>query len=567
MSSSRLLRLRAFVPALLLGAPLAANLVLRPPPAMVQSGTALAVEVEVAGPLSSGVITLVAWQGDVEVYRSERPLAGGPLETFAMPIPPMAVAQELVVQAMAGTVSSSPAAFLLIPAGPDPVPREDKEEAPAATKRSRGLEPASSSSAPLDRLTALPSGLARQVASFTGPDPLRYLNRKLNQEAQFATASLTIEGDLNNAELTRLLNNHRMIRAIVFGETPNLSPKGIIRALGPCQRLATLHIKGRKLGFAQVKDILDSHPTIVNLDLGDRDDFMDEEVRTLPERLENLSLLSVQLGDETLLRFRNLKRLHLTNCPAFTGQRLPAGLQELHVLKCHDFTGRDLPVTLWGLHVVGANAFVCPTGLPALRELTVIKCPAASAEGLREAVRAAPGLQAFSTDKEVGLLLEALPAGVQDLQLLYAGKVLPGGFAKFTQLRSLTIQAAHGFTGAQLPESLVSLTVASCLPFGSHPLPAQLESLTVLGCPGFSGQGLPGSLHSLKVKLSPGFPLPALMTLVDQLKGLRHVALYGVRPEALDADRLQAHPALLEINHVSNGGTTPLFLRPSVPAT
>ncbi len=564
MPSPHSLCLRALIPALVLGAPLSAHLVIRPLPAMVQSGTTLSIEVEVTDRASSGTLTLLAWEGDQVVYRSERPLLGFARERFTMPIPPKTTAQDLVVQARAGTVHSPRVAFRLIPAVAGLLPVEGGDEAPAAIKHSRSVIRPSSSTSPLDSLTALPPGLARHVATFD-PGALRMVSRKLNQAAQLATDHLTIQGGINNTELTRLLQNHRMIRSIWFQDTPNLSPKGILRALAPCRRLTTLKVTCTKLTFGLVREILTAHPTVIHLIYENELDVQAAEVDLLPDRLESLSLSSAGLRDEALLRFANLKDFRIRNSQVFTGDRLPAGLQSLQVENGPLFTGNGLPASLTNLQVHGADRFQGLSGLPRLQDLSIRECAGVSLENLREAVLHAPGLQTFSTDQAAGILLEALPEGVRELHFHNAGGVAPDAFARFAQLRVLDIQSAPGFTGAHLPAGLTVLNVTACPHFGLNPLPARLENLQVLWCASFSGQGLPGSLRSLEVECLRALTLDALMALVDQLKGLQSLTIHGVWEPNPDASRWQAHPALREVTCYPTINHSPRIWRRPVP--
>jgi|GEM_PF-5229430 len=100
-------RLRAFVPALFaaLAGPLRAEvtLALKDPPAMIQSGTALPVQVDVQGAAPGQFLTVTAWIGSRQAYALEQTLeAPGGAVSLSIPLQALPAAEDLWIEARCG---------------------------------------------------------------------------------------------------------------------------------------------------------------------------------------------------------------------------------------------------------------------------------------------------------------------------------------------------------------------------------------------------------------------------------------------------------------------------------
>jgi hypothetical protein len=528
----------------------AVTLTLKGLPAMIQSGTSLPVQVEVQGAEPGKTVTVTAWVRDQEIFRLDKVLPGPRDLAFSIPVPGLSGGSTLVVQARCEGAWSAPRVIQVFPSPGDP------DAAPSGSKRSRlPAHPGSASAAAaaagggdLHSLSALPQALKVHVGRFTGD--LRYVDKSLNAAAQEATAHLTISGPTNDADLLKLLQNHRWIRFITFGDTPDLSPRGIIEALKACTRLVQLVNNGNKLKFTHILELAQTHDSLVNLIIGAREDIRDEEIAALPERMQCLRFRSTTVRDETLSRFQDLRLLNLTEGARLKGDRLPPGMMYLTLSNCRGFIGKDLPTGLRTLIIINAPAFEGPILLPRMVDLRIKGCPGMTSARLLEAVKGAPLLTHLWTDVADRDLIGALPDGMIVLSFSHARGVPDGAFVRFTCLENLELADFQDFTSAHLPPSLRRLVVARCPKFQSELLgTVPLTSLVSLDCREFTSMGLPGSLTDLSVVNCPKVTLPAMMTTLGHLARLQHLKFTGWMNLEADPALFLAHPTLRQVEY------------------
>jgi len=530
-------------------------------PETVRAGESLAVEVEVAGAGPDSPVGVVAWVKGKRVFDLEKRLPGPARLTFALPVPLSAAGSTLAVQARCPGAVSEPTFLRVLPATGD-------EEVPGA-KRARASGPAGAAASAPGLLGALPGPLKPRVAGFLHPKQhLAAVDKAWSLAAGEATTHLTISGDINDASLERLLARCSRLTAIRFMDTPDLSPKGILKALKPCTRLTTLNNQGTKLKFSHLLELARTHPRLVHLAFPPAEDIVDGELAQLPDRITALEVRSTTLRDETLARFPSLRTLKLTGSRVFKGDRLPAGLTLLDAMHCPAFAPEVLPEGLISLRVAGAEGFHGPIGLRQLECLCLQGCPGVTRDLLREAVKNARSLVTFQGDRVDAELIGALPEGVQYLNLHAGIDLADGVFSRFKGLKALELSFCPRLTGALLPAGLNELKAVHCANFRSEPLAGTpLEKLVVEHCPAFTGIGCPESLGILELSRCKATASENVFNGLESLPRLARLVLVGGPMLAWPAPGiLEAHPALAFCAFTASDGTQRRWVRPQAPA-
>jgi len=326
----------------------------------------------------------------------------------------------------------------------------------------------------------LPDDCMGHMAHFL-PDPLRYVNKVMNQGARQAARKFKPGMGLTDDKFLRYAQRHPNLRELTLdfskGQGDSLTGPGVLQALEAMPNLERLAIIARHhrkpterfpLDQVALAKFLRARPrlTHLTLDLAITDAFL--------SACGNLTHLELRNGskvtDAGILPLLGLRKLTLQRCPAFKGFGLPLGLEVLSVEHCAPFTGNHLPTTLRDLKVDRCPAFEGDE-LPVLGTLEVSVCPRFSGRNLK------PGLHTLKVDHDEAFTGADLPAGLKNLVSLYAS----------------------AFTGMALPPSLESLEVHGSPGFSGNGLPVGLQELACVNCANFTVHGLPDGLRKLRV--------------------------------------------------------------------
>ena len=586
MSSTHLRRLCALVPTLLaaLTGPLWADatLALSDLPAMVQSGTALPVRVDVQGATPGQLLTVTAWIGTRQAFTMEKAMeAPGEAVSLSIPVQALPAAEDLWLEAQCGPARTARRKVRLIP-----VPAlgdlglEDKDaSAPPAGKKWKSSSSSSSSSPVPCQLASLPDDTLEKVAGFAGTGHLRYLSKSLNRIAEMATRELTIQGEMDDKELLALVRKHPHVDTLTLGFTPNLSPFGTLEALAECRQLRTLVLCSNQLNFFHIKELFDRNENLVGLRLPESlgcgetgwsilgGELTDAQLALLPERMEELEFESNDVRDETIRRFSRLRKLTLSNNgTSFHGNELPASLTSLRIRECDVFTGRRLPAGLLELNLTTVPRVTDFGLLPNLRSLTILDLAGHQEAALATLLRNAPLLTRVELDRHSPDLIAALPAGLTDLWLREDQQPtsLPSrAFARFTRLELLCVHSSLTFSGLDLPLSLKSLRVKGCPDLRAEDLrPLRLTRMEVEGCDGFTFRGLPATLRELWVSGCPKVTAPLFLAALGDLPSLEHITITEAGDWRLEAAPVLAHPTLKSIDYGPLDDALPFWERP-----
>ncbi|BDU74470.1 hypothetical protein [Mesoterricola silvestris] len=520
---------------------------------------------EAGGECAGRTATVTAYLGEERVFTT-RLVLGGPGQV-RVTLPPLVVSfsRILVVEASCEGTNAPPLARVLEPSLPGPAlplhdPAEEKYAGQGAFpggKRARTEGPGDGTGAPPppgSALVTLPDDLLLEVARFTGPNSFRYVSKRLNRVAQAATDRVVIRGEVTDDELAARLRAHPRVRAIRFEAAPNLTPEGIVRALGPCRWLRDLSLTTGLLPFTHVQRIAADHDRLVCLDLPGMT-LRDTEIASLPTRIKKLGVRSVDAGDATISRFQHLESLALAGSSSFTGEHLPVSLMFLHVVECSAFTGRSLPASLTTLEIHRCSAFEGSPALPNVTTLVCIQCTSVTEAGFTAMLWGAPRLSTLAVRSLMPMVGATLgqrwPATLRRIEIVNLANVPETAFEGAKGLESLYISNVETFTGRFLPHSLRKLQVGLCPHFRSSFLGSiPLESLRVGRCTGYANDGLPASLvHLTVLGCQPGHYL----RLKDDLPRLRRLQSLeylgnGDGPLTGGGDpAFGSHPALMRV--------------------